>query len=355
MSRQSDVQAPVQDQKPPKQPRAVRAVEPAGPPWLESRGDDEREPLPERGPLALDRSVSLHDAVAAAFSDEIHHAIAVARHAGSKPARAVHELRKSVRRARALVRLVRPLLPEATRVALERTLSQVARSTSAHRDVEVLPLAMRALSAKARKQFTALEADLWARRDALRRSGEIEPLLRSAAAQLEPLAPVLAAGLRADLTWEDLGLGLHDSYRRACKSLRAARKHPNHVLIHDWRKRAKDLRHQLELLVPERELDEVDHGELVVLLKDLGDITDLVALRAWTREQHSDVAGAAGADHSARALGRAVKSQVLAQFDPVIERGKRFFRKKAKHFVARVLENAEDQAHDFDPDAAAEA
>lgn len=346
MSQLTDVQGPIQKSPAPKPPRSLTVAKPAVPPWLEShaaREDDDREPLPERGPLTIDRSVPLRDAVAAVFADEIHHAIAVARQGGSKPARAVHELRRSVRRARALVRLVRPLLPEATRVAVERTLGDVARSTSAHRDIEILPLAMRALGSKERKQFTTLEAELWARRDALRSSGEIEPLLRSAALQLEPLALVLAAGLRADLTWEDLGLGLHESYRRTRKALRAARKHPNQVLIHDWRKRTKDLRHQMEMLIPERDLGQVDHGELVSLLKDLGDITDLVALRTWSREQHSDVAGAAGADRSARALGRAVKSQVLAQFDPVIERGRRFFRQKAKHFVAAVLETAENR------------
>jgi CHAD domain-containing protein len=308
------------------------------PPWLDTAQDDS-EPLPERGRLTLDRTVPLRDAVAAAFTDEVRHALAVARHAGSKPVRAVHELRKSVRRARALVRLVRPLLPQPTRVALEKTLGQVARSTSAHRDTEVLPVAMRALNGKDRKQFTALEAELWAQREALRRSGEVEPLLRASAEQLERLPPMLASALRPDLSWEDLGIGLRDSYRRARKALLHAAKHPNHVLIHDWRKRAKDLRHQLELVVPEDQLGEVRHEQLVGVLKDLGQITDLIALRNWARDH-----GAVGDDRGARGLGRAIKAQVQGQFDPVIERGRRYFRKKAKHFAAQVIAVAESAA-----------
>lgn len=314
------------------------APEPRVAPWLEPARDDD-EPLPERGPLTLDRTIPLRDAVAAAFTDEIRHALAVARHAGSKPARAVHELRKSVRRARALVRLVRPLLPQPTRVALEKTLGQVARSTSAHRDTEVLPVAMRALNGKDRKQFTALEAELWARRDTLRRSGEIEPLLRSGAEQLERLPPMLASALRPDLSWDDLGVGLRDSYRRARKALQHAGKHPNHVLIHDWRKRAKDLRHQVELLVPPEQLEDVHHEQLVAVLKDLGQITDLIALRNWAREH-----GAVADDRGPRALGRAIKAQVHGQFDPVIERGHKYFRKKARHFAAEVVDVAESVA-----------
>lgn len=329
-------------------PESVPAVTPPAPempasacpaiaPWFQQhRTAQPGDPLPVRGPLAFARDLPLRDAVAAAFAAEIDHALAISRFAATRPSRAVHEFRKSVRRARALVRLLRPLLPDATRVAVERTLAEVARSTSALRDIDVLPAAMQALDAAERRQFATLQADLWARRDALRRSGEAEPVLQAGAEMLVALTPVLAAALRPDLTWDDLGEGLHDGYRRTRKALQQARKHPNQLLIHDWRKRAKDLRHQMEFLLPDDAREVAGYPELVALVKDLGDMTDLIALRRWSREQ-AGLADQAGT----RALARVVKARIATQFGDVAQRAKKLFHPKAKHFAVEVLSAAE--------------
>src|SRR5688500_10014428 len=68
-------------------------------------------PVTARSSLALDPALPPWEALNAAFASVIAYATAqVGRAREGDPAKAIHEYRKSIRRARALVRLVRPLL-----------------------------------------------------------------------------------------------------------------------------------------------------------------------------------------------------------------------------------------------------
>src|SRR5688572_28087233 len=60
--------------------------------------------------LALDPSLPPWAALNAAFAGVIAYATAQVPRAEQDPAKAIHEYRKSIRRARALVRLVRPFV-----------------------------------------------------------------------------------------------------------------------------------------------------------------------------------------------------------------------------------------------------
>ena len=64
--------------------------------------------------LAMRRSATLRESVLLAFARTLRYARAVARRAPEEPEESVHEYRKSIRRARAVVSLLRPALGKKT-------------------------------------------------------------------------------------------------------------------------------------------------------------------------------------------------------------------------------------------------
>lgn len=306
------------------------------PPTVSSGGGEQRALLPQRGALAFARNLPLRDAVAAAFAAEIAHAIALHRFSLTHPVRAVHGFRKSVRRARALVRLLRPALPDPTRLALEHTLRDATRGTTDLRNSEILPAAMQALDGLKRRPFAALRAELAARQAAMRHSGEIAPALHDGAAALPGLVPVFAAALDANLTWEVLGASLSVTYRRARQSLRKATKHPNNQLIHDCRKCARDLRDQLAYVLQDDAHGAARHDEMANLVKDLGAVTDLIALREWSRTYGAEVD-----ERGTRVLTWTIKARMTSEFGTLAEQGQKLFQRKPKHYAAAILAAAD--------------
>lgn len=301
----------------------------------EAEPEPVQEPAPVSEPPRLDRTLPLRTAMAQAFEEELALATAQAELAADRPVEAVHAFRKSLRRARAMVRLVRGALPKATYATLARHLGEVSRSTSALRDAEVLPDALRSLEAVAgKKAWREIERELDAMRGQVKLSGQAEMLLRDGAEHLAILPAVLAAGLRPDLEWQDLGDGLRETYRRARKAKKAASKHPNFVLIHDWRKRSKDLRHQLELLAPED--DYAAARPYKHLAQALGHVTDLIALRQWVRR----TAALDGRDGH-RKLLQVLDKQVKQRFQAARKEGEEAFGRKARRFVAEALPQAQ--------------
>ena len=83
-----------------------------------------------------------------------------------------------------------------------------------------------------------------------------------------------------DFRWKDLRAALRRSYRRAREAWRRAVAEPKPRLLHDWRRRTKELWYHLCLAhsaAPDY-LEEAA-GELEVLAEFLGDDHDLVVLR----------------------------------------------------------------------------
>ncbi len=177
---------------------------------------------------------------------------ATAADPAGRAAVAVHEFRKSVRRARAVIRLLRPLIDEPEYAFLEQELRGALGAASGLRDADVLLGTLRAHpvrpgspeAAAARAAAKALEA----RVAALRAGPPASVVLAEGAARLAPLPDALGAALPRALTPKDVARGLARLFRRAEKALRDARRDACDETIHDWRKRVKELRYALELL-----------------------------------------------------------------------------------------------------------
>ncbi len=188
----------------------------------------------------------------------------------------VHSARKSIKRVRALLRLVRVALPPRRFREHNAALRDAARGLSAARDAAVAVAALAALVPEPDALLTAVRNDLVARRgDAHADPTTLtapttlaDPTILGAAAEaLRAARPRLLEDLD-DLRWSTLEAGLEDSYGGGRTAMRAAFASPDDEAFHEWRKRAKDLWYQCQLLqgaCPEQ------LGALETMLAELGD------------------------------------------------------------------------------------
>jgi len=170
---------------------------------------------------------------------------------------AVHETRKSLKRLRALVRLVGGELGEAVAARENAVLRDAGRRLAGTRDAEVLVSTLDGLVLDHPKKLAdrsgvgALRARLVAEREAAS-----ELTLADTAARAQVLADLRAARERVS-KWrlpdrdgiDGVQAGLGRIYRQGRRRHRAARgKRGRAVAMHRWRKRVKDLRYAAEML-----------------------------------------------------------------------------------------------------------
>jgi hypothetical protein len=166
----------------------------------------------------------------------------------------VHETRKTLKRLRALVALLRQELGR-ERCAREGTvLRDCARRLAGSRDAEVAVATLEGLLARRpaladSPAVDALRAELLAERDVAAARGVGDPLLRAAVA-----GELRAARARVE-RWElrerrfrAVAPGLEHTYRRGRRGLRDAQRRGDGATLHVWRKRVKNLRYAAETL-----------------------------------------------------------------------------------------------------------
>ena len=209
---------------------------------------------------------------------------------------AVHESRKAMKRVRALLRLVRGEVSDKIFKFENRSLRDIAHTVSPIREaaaaVESAEI-IRALYGDflAPATFEEMTANLARRRDRIEDRAIEDPKLmgrlirdlerahnRFAAWPTDPEA-TKAYGLGIADSYSAIRPGLHATYQNGRRNMvRAYDSHiPEH--FHSWRKRVKDLRHQMEFLIP---LWPEMIASMAVTLTRLGDLLgedhDLVGL-----------------------------------------------------------------------------
>jgi CHAD domain-containing protein len=204
--------------------------------------------------------------------------------AGSEPAVAVHEARKDIKKIRSALRLVRDELGDDVWRRENAHYRDVARTLSAFRDAEILVEALDSLGERfgtpARERFAGLRTELEREVREPHEDGSIDRAMARAATEL---AAGRARTAELDLDgdgWELIGPGLHRSYRRGRRRLRAVEEEASVTNLHELRKRVKDLWYQLRLI---RSADQQMIGSLADHAHDLsdhlGDDHDLALLR----------------------------------------------------------------------------
>jgi CHAD domain-containing protein len=187
----------------------------------------------------------LPDALRAALLAELGDAIATL----SDPTpENIHGARKSAKRARAYLRLMRGTTAHLAARQAERQVRDAGRLISELRDAHVLDQTLAGLAGGDERDAAAL-ADLRAslRQEAAVHQHADHPVEAAAGALAEAREAVAAL----DYDWVDataLEAALRRSYRLARRRMREALKEETAEHLHAWRKAAKHHRHQCELL-----------------------------------------------------------------------------------------------------------
>src|SRR5262245_55409629 len=181
--------------------------------------EPERIAYPEEdklGPLGI-RPSALGDPIdlRARLIGEFEHAVSAAKAAAALVDQgstvAVHESRKALRRARAVLAMVAGALPKSERRAVRAALQDARRSLSTVRDHAVAPSTLGALTLEDHERDTAKRV-LDNAAEAIPALAEIKQLLGEAATRAAAQAEALAAALPPELSWDIVADGIADSY-----------------------------------------------------------------------------------------------------------------------------------------------
>lgn len=283
--------------------------------------------------LALDPDRPLSESLAGAVNEVLEYALGWTDAAEEHPEKSVHEFRKSLRRGRAALKLLRGMMDRRHYQELVGVLRDAARAASPLRDADALlagVLKTYPRRKRSRPTLDALEETLRVRRDELHRSGRVARTLEAQREPLRAISGALPRTLPTALERRDLRRALRGSYRRCHEAWREACSAPSDAAVHDWRKRVKELRYQLELLAP-LVGEAVELQAFGALAERIGEVTDLVVLRDTTaRESAGDAAA---------------REELLARLDASIEEEKRkvldegqgAFERTPKAFARHVL------------------
>ncbi len=293
-------------------------------------GDPPRKRRAPRKRLALRRGLPLREGMLGAFQSILGVTRRTAAAASTRPVEAVHEFRKSIRRARAIVELLRPALGKRAADGLILALKKAFAETGSLRDADILLAALASLGepdVTTGALEAALEAELAGRPGPAQTAG----LLRKGAAGLRPLPGVLDVVLPTDFSVGDLHKGLARTQRRARQALTRALGSYSQENFHRWRRRMKELRYQVELLAsggskPLRHTEK----ELGRLAQDVGNTTDLFVLGREVGARAAALPDAAGLAERIRLVSEDAARQLLS-------RGEELLAEPPRRFADRVL------------------
>jgi len=222
---------------------------------------------------------------------------------GDRPG-AVHNVRREIKKLRALFRLVRGEIGRGVYRKGAKALREAADSLTAPRDARVMLKAFKEVAGRDARKFAGIERALrkncrretrrFRKKDSAAAAGRI---LRKTGRRVGDLK-IKAAG------WAAIEPGLKESYRRGREACRLVRKQPSSENFHDWRKHVKDLWHYFCLLYPAWPAQARAYtDELELLGAHLGEDHDLFLLQQFAAEH---CAGRAG---EVEALNQLIKSR----------------------------------------------
>jgi CHAD domain-containing protein len=251
-------------------------------------------------------------------------------------ATAIHDTRRCLKRLRALLRLVRPALPDGVYRREANRLAGIGRSLAQARDQHVMQQTIAklgggagALPKRIAKQLAKLLAN-GAGPNAKRTSSAER---RQALESLEKARVFFERLGKRDLTLEHLAQGLKRSYRRARRAFHGAYEKPSDEAFHEWRKPVQQHWRHMQLL--SRAWPEVmagRAGEAKELSRLLGEDHDIHVLRAFAAAHGNAVLTAAELE-SLAASCQSRQDELRAQAKP---RGSRLFAEPASGLAQRI-------------------
>jgi CHAD domain-containing protein len=258
----------------------------------------------------------------------------------------VHEARKGLKKVRALLRLVRPAIGKKTYRRENTALRDAAKPLTDVRDARILIdtfdkiVELRGRSA-AGHPFAAIRKELVGhQRRVRRRVLEDDKAFTVVASAVDRALDRLEDWVRVHDGWSSVGEGVERVYRRGRQAFAAAQQKPTVEHLHEWRKQAKYLRYQMDVLRPLKPKALTPLARRVDHLGDLlGDDHDLAVLR---RELAGDPARFGGPEALEPLLPRIDRRREKLEHDAVAL-GRRIFRDPPQILRRRLREywNAE--------------
>ncbi len=165
---------------------------------------------------------------------------------------AVHEARKSLKKTRALLRLMRPELDNVYAVENPR-LRDIGRKLSEFRDTAVMVEMFDGVKQKYQAELDghtlgSIRRGLVGQKRKQERGTQMSATLKRLAAKLRPAANSLEKWSPETDGFPAIEPGLTDSYRSARKAMAGVRDHSRPEYAHEWRKRVKDHWYDVRLL-----------------------------------------------------------------------------------------------------------
>ena len=254
---------------------------------------------------------------------------------------AVHNARRDLKKLRALLRLIRPILGEETYRSQNESLRSAGRLLAPLRDAWARLLLIENLREELKAGPGARGLEIAANRlrdsyEETRRDHPPEKILPEAADKLVAPRKCSKAWPEPDgapLTFSFCAKGLHRAYQRGRERLLRCLANPTSANLHEWRKCCKDLRYQLEFLDA---ASQKAFRRTTVSLKDLTDSLgknqDLVVLRETLE---TEVRGELSKTQLL-ALHETLEVRQRSSMDASLALGFQFFSPRPKPFCAEL-------------------
>ncbi|MGA7436028.1 MAG: CHAD domain-containing protein [Solirubrobacterales bacterium] len=246
--------------------------------------------------------------------------------------RAVHEVRKNLKKLRSSLRMVKDELGDDQYRQQNKLFRDAGRELAGSRDAAVKVETLNQLVKDARGSLPARPVTQW--RSVL--ATEAEPGSVDGDDHVETATGMIVEGRKGVEGW-NLDVrgsalvenGLTRSYSRGRKAMKDAKKDPTPENFHEWRKRSKDLWYQLRIV---RKSWPQLLGETADLAHDLADLLgdhhDLAMLAEDLKERDFQKA-------ERRELEKEIERQQVGLADEAFNLGKRIYAEKPKHFQRR--------------------
>jgi CHAD domain-containing protein len=286
----------------------------------------------------LELDEGLHAGLRRAILEELQHAAGQLRpRKDQEPVEAVHEARKSMKKARAVLRLVRKPLGKQTFRQENGVMRDIGRELAGARDADVMVQTLDGLRDRAtghvgKTALDELRAHLAEQAQGTRvASGRRRAALVREVRALEQRVEQWPLG---DADWATVRSGMTRSYRAGRKAFARAHADPTVENLHEWRKRAKDFwyHHRLtrdlwpEVMKP--------YGSAAHELSDvLGDDHDLAVLRSLVAEGR-DAAAVTPADLDP--LVEVIDERRAELLEAARRLGRRLYAERPQAFAARL-------------------
>jgi CHAD domain-containing protein len=252
---------------------------------------------------------------------------------------AVHEVRKRFKEIRGTLRLVRDELGEEDFRRENRTFRDAGRPLSEVRDAKVLVDSLDGLIEHFNGRVKPQSASRLRRALVARRRATRQQVLERGRAVADIARSIRAAKKRVKSWalerngWKALQGGLRKVYRQARRAMQSATSDPSDANLHEWRKRTKDLRYELELLCavwPEMIGPMVEQAHHLTDL--LGDDHDLSVLRVIAAQECAEN----GSPDENELLFALIDERRQSLQKEANELGRKLYEERPADFVARL-------------------